>query len=259
MILIDSHCHLNMLAEKADLEMVIKRAMDNNVAYMQTICTNLEELPEILQIAEKYHNVFASVGVHPNDVKEAVTSEIIISLTQHPKIISIGETGLDYYRATDNKNEQSISFENHIHAASKTNLPIIVHTREAEQQTIDILTSKMKEALFPGLIHCFTASENLARKMLDIGLYISIAGIVTFKNTQNIQDVIRFIPLERLLIETDSPYLAPVPHRGKANQPAFVKYVAEKIADIKGISLEEVAKVTTQNFITLFSKAAITI
>jgi len=259
MILIDSHCHLNMVAEKEDLDVIVKRAIASDVAYMQTICTTLEELPEILHIAEKYDNIFASVGVHPNEVREVVSSEIIVSLTRHPKIIGIGETGLDYYYSTDNKDNQSLSFNNHIQAAQQTNLPIIVHTRDAEQDTIDILTNKMQESPFSGLIHCFTASENLAQKMLDIGLYISIAGIITFKNAQSLQDIIRFIPLERLLIETDSPFLSPVPMRGKSNEPAFVKYVAEKIAEIKGITLEEVAKVTSQNFTNLFSKTNLTI
>ncbi|OZG32535.1 DNA-binding protein [Rickettsia endosymbiont of Culicoides newsteadi] len=251
-ILIDSHCHLNMLKE--DLSAIISRAENNNVKYMQTICTTIEELPDILEIAVRYGNVFASCGVHPNEVKEIVSCETIMEYCNHPKIIGIGETGLDYYYQTSDKHQQISSFGQHIQASQSTGLPIIVHTREAEQDTIDILSSEMQNTAFHGLIHCFTASKHLAKKMLDLGMYISIAGIVTFKNATDLQDIVRYIPLDRLLIETDSPYLAPVPMRGKQNEPAFVKYVAEKIAEIKETNLETVANATTTNFISLFSK-----
>lgn len=286
-ILIDSHCHLNLLAEAENLDEIIKRAEGNNIKYLQTICTKLEELPDILQIAEQYQNVFASVGVHPcevinsvrqchsrkggnlekkqrsmdsclrrNDIEESTNklSDKLIALTSHPKIIGIGETGLDYYHTPYDKQQQKDSFVQHIYAASVTKLPIIVHTRDAEEDTIDILTSEMKNANFPGLIHCFTSSKDLAKKMLDIGLYISMSGIITFKNALELQEIVKYVPLERLLIETDSPYLAPVPMRGKQNEPAFVRYVAEKIAELKGITSAEVANTTTQNFMTLFAK-----
>jgi len=256
-MLIDSHCHLNLLSKDTDLDSVIKKSMENNVQYLQTICTKLEDLPSILEIAEKYENVFASVGVHPceiNENKHSTTASQIIELTNHPKIIGIGETGLDYYHQPFDKKLQKDSLLQHIEAAAATKLPLIVHTREAEENTIDILTSEMRNSPFPALIHCFTSSKNLAQKMLDIGLYISMSGIITFKNATDLQEIVKYVPLERLLIETDAPYLAPTPMRGKQNEPAFVKYVAEKIAELKNITSKEVANVTTDNFKTLFSK-----
>ncbi|WP_218460586.1 TatD family hydrolase [Rickettsia sp. TH2014] len=282
-MLIDSHCHLNLLTKDTDLDSIIQRALENNVQYMQTICTKIEELPIILEIAEKYENVFASVGAHPCEVNSSIShcealqvlwqsqevwtrsprqdyisprndAEVIIKLTKHPKIIGIGETGLDYYHQPYDKKLQQDSFVAHIHAASATNLPIIVHTREADEDTIDILTSEMRNTKFPGLIHCFISSKNLATKMLDIGLYISMSGIITFKNATDLQEIVKYVPLDRLLIETDSPYLAPTPMRGKQNEPAFVRYVAEKVAELKNITSKEVANITTRNFKTLFSK-----
>lgn len=254
-MLIDSHCHLNLLSESTDLDSVIKRALENNVQYMQTICTKLEDFPTILEMAEKYENVFASVGIHPCEVNNViVTDSEIITLTAQPKIIGIGETGLDYYHQPYDKKLQKDSLLQHIQAAATTGLPLIVHTREAEEDTIDILTSEMRNSSFPALIHCFTSSKNLARKMLEIGLYISMSGIITFKNATDLQEIVKYVPLDKLLIETDSPYLAPIPMRGKQNEPAFVRYVAEKVAELKNITSKEVANVTTYNFKTLFSK-----
>ncbi|AFC70883.1 deoxyribonuclease [Rickettsia australis str. Cutlack] len=239
------------------LDFVIQRALENNVQYMQTICTKLEDVPIVLAMAEKYENIFASIGVHPCEVNESsmlITDSEIIELTNHPKMIGIGETGLDYYHQPYDKKLQKDSFVAHIHAASSTRLPVIVHTRAADEDTIDILTSEMRNSKFPGLIHCFTSSKKLAEKMLDIGLYISMSGIITFKNATDLQEIVKYIPLDRLLIETDSPYLAPTPMRGKQNEPAFVRYVAEKVAEIKNITSKEVANVTTHNFKRLFSK-----
>ncbi|WP_375327530.1 TatD family hydrolase [Candidatus Tisiphia endosymbiont of Nemotelus uliginosus] len=252
-MLVDSHCHLNML--KNNLSTILSNAQNSGVKYMQTICTTIEELPDIISIVEKYGNIFASCGVHPNEVKEITPYDTIINYSNHPKIIGIGETGLDYYYHTVDKTKQISSLVEHIKAASCAQLPIIIHTREAEGDSEDILSCEMKNAPFPGLIHCFTASKYFAKKMLDLGMYISIAGIVTFKNAQDLQEIVRYIPLDRLLIETDSPYLAPSPMRGQPNEPAFVKYVAEKIAELKGISLQEVASITTGNFASLFTKA----
>jgi TatD DNase family protein len=254
-MLIDSHCHLDMLEEKESLDEVVKRALLNNVKFMQTICTRLDKLPEIIKIAEKYDNVFASVGLHPNEVEEITLSKDLIELASHPKIIGFGETGLDYYYSISKKDIQIASLIEHIVAAQQAKLPIIIHTRDADEDTIDILTKEMANSHYTGLIHCFTSSKHLAQKMLDIGIYISVSGIITFKNADSLREIIKFIPLDRLLIETDSPYLAPVPFRGKQNEPAFVKYVADEIAVIKGISGEEVAKVTSENFFHLFSKA----
>lgn len=255
-MLIDSHCHLTLLKD-VKIDDIIKQAIDNNVQYMQTICTKLDDLHIVLKIAEKYENVFASVGIHPcevNEGKQLITTPQIIELTNHPKIIGIGETGLDYYHDPYDKKLQKVSLLHHIEAAATTQLPLIVHTREADDDTIDILTSAMRNNKFPGLIHCFTSSKNLAKKMLDIGLYISISGIITFKNATDLQEIVKYVPLDRLMIETDAPYLAPTPIRGKQNEPAFVRYVAEKAAELKSITAREVASVTTNNFKTLFSK-----
>lgn len=255
-ILVDSHCHLDMLAEKEDLALVIKRANDNGVKYMQTICTRLDNFANIIKIAEVYPNIFASVGVHPNEVKgQEFSYEQLSALADHQRIIGVGETGLDYYYETSEKLEQISSFHQHIKLSQEKNLPIIVHTRDAEEDTASILGSRIRENSFTGLIHCFTASKDFAKKMLDFGFYISVAGIVTFKNAELLKDVVRFVPLDKLLIETDSPYLAPVPMRGKQNEPAFVEYVAQCIAELKNLTIAEVASQTTNNFFTLFSKA----
>lgn len=255
MIFIDSHCHLDLLLEKNDLNEVIDRARKNEVKYIQTICTKLKEFPKILQIVEENEGIFASVGVHPNEIEEIVNHDILVELASHPKVIGIGETGLDYYYKTVTKKNQINSFIQHIITSQQIKLPVIIHTRDAEIDTVDILTAEMKNATFPALIHCFTSTTEFARQMLNIGLYISIAGIVTFKNAAELKEVVKFVPLDRLLIETDSPYLAPVPMRGKQNEPAFVKYVAEYIAELKSISVEQVASQTTANFFALFSKA----
>jgi TatD DNase family protein len=257
MILVDSHCHLNMLADYDSHDNIIKRALDSDVHYMQTICTKLEDFSLILAIAENYKNVFASVGIHPSEVTKVINAQGLIDLAKHNKVIGLGETGLDYHYNKDHAQQklQRQSFENHIEASCKINLPVIVHTREAEDDTFNIMSLYKKTYNFPALIHCFTASENFARKALDLGFYISVAGIITFKNAEELRSIVRFIPLDRLLIETDSPYLAPVPQRGRTNEPSYVRYVAQAIADLKGITIEECAKQTTQNFFTLFDKA----
>lgn len=256
MELVDSHCHLDMLAAQGvDLSEILERSRAAGVKYHQTICTSMDNFPEILKIAEGFEGVFASLGVHPNEVENIISPEELVNLSSSPKVIGLGETGLDYYREATDKNKQRRSFASHIEAAAVTSLPLIVHTREAEEDTIGILASEYKSKEFKGLIHCFTSSKNLARSMLDIGFYISISGIVTFKNAQNLREVVSFVPMDRLLIETDSPYLAPVPMRGKTNEPSYVRYVAEFIAELKNLKTEEAASVTTKNFFDLFSKA----
>ena len=224
---------------------------------MQTICTNLEEFPEILGIAEQYQNVFASVGIHPSNVTKLIEYKDLINLANHPKVIGLGETGLDYHYNKDKEQQklQRKSFEEHIKASCKNNLPVIIHTRDAEDDTFNIISDYKKSYDFPGLIHCFTSSESFAKKMLDLGVYISISGIVTFKNAVDLQSITKFIPLDKLLIETDSPYLAPIPKRGKTNEPSYVKYVAEFIAELKKISFEKCANQTTENFFNLFKAA----
>jgi TatD DNase family protein len=259
-MIIDSHCHLNMQEFAHDLETVIQNAKASGVEYMQTICTKLDDLEDIIAIATRFPNIFASVGVHPHEVDRAGDLDILTSrltyLSKHPKIIGIGETGLDYYYEHGSRSNQIKAFISHIHVTQETQLPIIVHTRSADSDTLEVLTSEMKAKAFPGLIHCFSSSEDLAMKCLDLGMYISISGMVTFKNADALRDIILKLPLDRLLVETDSPYLAPHPMRGKRSEPAFTYFVVEKIAEIKGIDKEEVALVTTGNFWRLFKKAA---
>jgi TatD DNase family protein len=246
-----------MLKDYDSTDNIIARADDANVKYLQTICTRLDHFENILSIAKKYENVFASVGVHPSEVEEVTPAKTLIDLAKDKKVIGLGETGLDYFYNKDAKhqNMQRESFGQHIIASQENNLPVIIHSRDAEDDMLNILKDGKNHKEFPGLIHCFTSSKEVAVKMLDLGMYISISGIVTFKNAVALQEAAKFIPLDRMLIETDSPYLAPVPKRGKTNEPSYTKYVAEFIADLKGISAEDVAGQTTDNFFKLFSKA----
>jgi TatD DNase family protein len=255
-MLVDSHCHLNMKEFCDDLPQVIAAARVAGVTIMQTICTRSSDFPEIIAIAEKYPEVYASFGIHPHEVEKEklLTVDEIVSNIKHHKVIGIGETGLDYYYEHSKRDIQQESFINHIHASAITNLPVIVHSREADEDTISIMSSEMKANPYPGLIHCFSSTRALAQSSLDIGLYISIAGILTFKNAENIRETMQYVPLDRILIETDAPYLAPIPMRGKRNEPAFVKHVAECLAQVKGLSVEEIGEITTANFRRLFTK-----
>ena len=259
MIIVDSHCHLDMLKDYDSMDNIVSRAKEAGVQYLQTICTKLDDFENILSIAKKYDNVFASVGIHPSEVKIVTPAKRLVELASHSKVIGLGETGLDYFYNKEDAHQQiqRKSFEQHIIASQENNLPIIVHTRDAESDTLNILKEHKKNQEFPGLIHCFTSSKEFATKMLDLGMYISISGIVTFKNATDLQEAATFIPLDRMLIETDSPYLAPTPKRGKTNEPSYTKYVAEFVAQLKGVGVEEIAKQTTDNFFNLFSKAKI--
>jgi TatD DNase family protein len=239
---------------KDDLDRVIDNAKKNGVKYLHTICTKMSDYPDILGIIEKYENIYGSFGIHPHEANDYIdlTVDDIIKYASHEKIISIGETGLDYYYEYSNRENQKISFKKHIKASRQTKLPIIIHTREADDDTISIIESEMANGEFSGLIHCFTSSEKLATKVLDLGLYISISGIITFKNAVDLQQIVKWLPLDRIIIETDAPYLAPIPFRGKRNEPAFVKHVADFIAHLKNLEPEEVYKATTENFMRLF-------
>ena len=256
-LLVDSHCHLDFPEFAAELPEIIARAQENGVGVMQTICTHITKFPQVLAVAERFPNVYASVGIHPHQVEEEpkVSAEEIIRLSQHPKVIGIGETGLDYYYEHSPRELQKISFRTHIEASRKTGLPLIVHTRNADDDTINILCSEYEKATFPGLIHCFSSSRQVAEKSIEIGFYISLSGILTFKKAEELREVVRDLPLDRLIVETDSPFLAPLPHRGKRCEPAFTRHTAECLAQIKGISVEEVARITTENFFRLFTKA----
>jgi TatD DNase family protein len=268
-MLVDSHCHLNFPDFKDDLDAVIARARDAGVTVMQTICTGMEEFDEVHGIAQKYEGVYCSVGVHPNESDKAPvipTVEDLLEKTKLPKVIGIGETGLDYHylknAKSDDKNTkntikiQKDSFKIHIDAARKSGLPVIVHSRDADEATVDMLTEEMRAGKFKGLIHCFTGTKYLADKAVELGLYISLSGIITFKNAQSIRDALQDVPLDRLLVETDAPYLAPNPHRGKRNEPSFTIYTNKILSEVKKISEEECARVTTENFYRLFDKVS---
>jgi len=256
-MLVDSHCHLDFPDFAPDLDSVMARARNAGVGAMVTICTRLSRFDEIRAIAEARDNVWCSVGVHPHEAAEEgvdVPSRLL-ELARHDKVIGFGETGLDYYYEHSPRQAQQTSFRAHIAAAREAGLPLIVHTRDADADTAAILTEEHARGQFSGLIHCFSSSREFAEKMLEIGFLISISGIVTFKKAEALRETVRALPLERLLVETDAPYLAPAPHRGKRNEPAYVAKTAACVAEIKGLTPEDLARCTTENFFRLFAKA----
>jgi TatD DNase family protein len=252
---IDSHCHINFPDLAGKLPEVFDLMAQNQVNYALCISVELERFPEIRALAEKHPNVFASVGVHPDheDCTEPTVEELV-ALADHPKVVAIGETGLDYFRLTGDLEWQRERFRTHIRAARATRKPLVIHTRSAAEDTLRIMHEEQAGEA-GGVMHCFTESLAVAEAAIDQGFYISFSGIVTFKNATALREVAAAIPLERMLIETDSPYLAPVPHRGKTNQPGFVRYVAEEIARVRGMTAEAVGEATSQNFFRLFSAA----
>ncbi len=256
-MLIDSHCHLDFPELASDESGVLARARAAGVAGMLTIGTRLDRFAGVRAIAERHANIWCSVGVHPHEAKEEGqrTPDRLVEATRHPKVIGIGETGLDFYYEHSPRAEQAESFRAHIAAARQTGLPLIVHTRDADAETGDILEEEFAQGAYGGLIHCFSSGRRVAERALALGLYVSISGIVTFKAASDLRDIVRDIPLDRLLVETDAPYLAPVPRRGKTNEPAFVAHTAAKVAELKGISPAELAAATTDNFFRLFAKA----
>lgn len=266
-MLIDSHCHLNLLdflglhGGYKDLNQVLDTCNQNNIEHLLCVAIDLKHFPDILSIANKHENISISAGVHPNE-DEIIPGDYDIStdklhdnlLTQalNKKVVAIGETGLDFYRSEDSKDVQIHRFITHIDIAHKLNKPLIIHTRNAAADTIEVL-KKHAAGKINGVMHCFTESWEVAKQALDLGFYISISGIVTFKNAIQVQEVASKVPLDRLLIETDAPYLAPMPHRGKANYPHYVQYVAMKIAELRGVEFLKIAKQTTDNFYELFN------
>jgi len=256
-MLIDSHCHLDFPELAGDEAGVLARARTVGVGGMLTIGTRLDQFERVRAIAERHDNVWCSVGVHPHEAKEEGqrTPDRLVEATRHSKVIGIGETGLDFYYEHSPRAEQAESFRAHIAAARQTGLPLIVHTRDADAATSEILESEFAMGAFPGLIHCFSSGAEVARRALALGFYISISGIVTFKAAESLRAIVRDIPLDRLLVETDSPYLAPVPKRGKTNEPAFVAHTAAKVAELKGIGIATLEAATTDNFFRLFGKA----
>lgn len=256
-LLVDSHCHLNYPDFAEDFDEVLRRAKDNGVQFMQTICTKVAEFDQVRSIAEAHDFIFCSVGVHPHEVESEpdVTVEQLIEYTKHPKVIGLGETGLDYYYEHSPRVLQQESFLRHIRASQETGVPLIIHTRDADEDTVEILETEMEKKPFKGLIHCFSSSSYLADKALELGFYISLSGILTFKGAGEVREAVKSVPLERLLVETDAPYLAPVPKRGKRNEPAFTRYTAEYLAELRQVPYKQVADVTTANFFDLFGKA----
>jgi TatD DNase family protein len=254
-MLVDSHCHLNFPELVNNMDAIRQAMNDNQVGYALCISVNLREFPEVLAVAEAHSNFFASVGVHPDYEDEPLlTVDDLFELAKHPKIVAIGETGLDYFRLTGDLEWQRERFRTHIRAAIKTQKPLVIHTRSAAEDTLRIMREENAQ-LVGGVMHCFTESLDVALQAIDLGFYISFSGIVTFKNAQQLKEVAKHIPLEKILVETDSPYLAPVPFRGKTNQPAYVKYVAEEVARLRGIAYEELAAASTDNFFNLFQQA----
>jgi TatD DNase family protein len=250
--LVDSHCHLDFPELSADLPSVLSNMMEQGVGYALCVSVTLEHFPRVLALAEGYSNLFASVGVHPDHQDgEEPTVRRLAEMADHPKVIAIGETGLDYYRVTGDLEWQRERFRTHIRAARQTRKPLIIHMREAAADTLRILREEGAEQA-GGVMHCFTENWGVAQAALDLGFCISFSGIVTFKNAIALKEVARAVPLDRLLVETDAPYLAPVPQRGKLNQPAYVRHVAEEVARLRGITLDFVADATTHNFSKLF-------
>jgi TatD DNase family protein len=257
MSLVDSHCHLDFPDFAAEREAVIARARAAGVATMVTICTKISEFPAVRAIAESDPAIWCTVGIHPHEAaaEPDIDAARLVELTRHPKVIGIGECGLDYHYDYAPRDRQQAVFRTHARAAIAAGVPLVVHTREADDDTARLLKEESRAGGLAGVLHCFTSGKALALEALDLGFYVSFSGIVTFKNAEDLRDVVRAVPLDRMLVETDAPFLAPVPKRGKRNEPAFVAHTAAFIAGLKGISAEALAAATTENFHRLFTKA----
>lgn len=257
-MLIDSHCHLEYEGLVEQRDEVLSRAREAGIRGFLNISTRQSEWDAVVGTAEREPDVWASIGIHPHeaDGHADLGEGALLEAAAHPKVIGLGETGLDYYYDKSDRAVQQALFRTHIAVARKTGLPVIIHTRDAEDDTARILAEEMEKGAFPALIHCFTASAEFGRKVLDLGLYISLSGIVTFKNAKDLQAVAEHVPEERLLVETDSPFLAPVPHRGRVCEPAFTADTARYVAGLRGVTVEHLAETTTRNFFRLFAKAA---
>ncbi len=255
--MIDSHCHLGFDELKVPAETIIHEAALAGVTGILTVACHEEQLPDLIDIIEKYPTVWGAFGLHPEEAdKQSISTDQLIRITKHPKIIGIGETGIDLYYNPDTLAEQKANFEKHIAACIETGLPLIVHARNADHEIIDMVSAFKNELTGRGVIHCFSSSWELAKNALDWGFCISASGIMTFKKSNELREMFQKIPLDRLLIETDAPYLAPEPHRGKMNTPAFVPFVLQKLAELKNVSVTDLDQITTQNFYQLYKKAA---
>jgi TatD DNase family protein len=255
-VLVDSHCHLDFPDFASEVDDVVARARDAGVGLMVTISTKVSEFDRVRAIAERFENVYCTVGIHPHEAasEPEIDTATLVRLATHPKVVGIGETGLDYYYEHSPREAQMRNFRAHIAAARETGLPLVVHTREADDDTAAVLAEEMGKGAFPGLLHCFTSSAGLAAEALRHGFYISLSGIVTFKSAASLQETVRNIPLNRLLVETDAPYLAPIPKRGKRNEPSFVVHTAAKVAELQGVGTEVLAQATSENFLRLFTR-----
>ena len=255
--IVDSHCHLDFKDFQDDLDLVIKKAYDSNVKHMLSISVNLEDFNNVYKVANSYDNIYCTTGIHPNNVPENKNNELLfekLSLNLNKKkVIGVGETGLDFYRNEENRINQIEYFNTHLEVSGLFNYPTIVHTRNAEKDTINCIEKAVKKHSTKGLIHCFTSTMELAKKVLDEGFYISFSGIITFKKVDDLIEVVKYVPLDRILVETDAPFLAPMPFRGKRNEPSFVTHTLKKIAEIKKKKVEDMAQITTNNFFNLFS------
>lgn len=255
-MLVDSHCHLDFADFEEERDAIVQRALDHGIKRLVTIGTRVRRFGTILAIAERYDSVYASVGTHPNNAHEEldVTADELIRVAEHPKVVAIGEAGLDYHYDYAPPQAQAQGLRTHIQAARVTELPLVIHARNADEDMISILREESGKGAFPFILHCFSSGAELARVGVDLGGYVSFSGILTFKNSPEIRDIARNVPRNRLLVETDAPYLAPVPHRGKRNEPSFVRHTAAVLADTIGVSEEEIARLTTDNVFRLFTK-----
>ena len=256
-MLVDHHCHLDFPDFAPELDQVVARAREAGVGTMVTISTRIREFDKVLAVAERFDDVYCSVGTHPHNAHEEldIPLEKLVELTRHPKVVAVGEAGLDYYYKHSTPEAQAEGFRRHIAAARETGLPLEIHTRDADDDTIAILEDEHAKGAFPAVLHCFTGGRNLAMRALDLGLYVSFSGVITFKKNDALREIARDVPLDRLLVETDAPFLAPDPFRGKRNEPSYVVRTAATLAKVKGISDEELARATTDNFFRLYKKA----
>lgn len=254
-MLIDSHCHLDFPHLSDQLDDVLARAKNAGVETLLTICTRVRKFEQVLAIAEANDNIFCSVGTHPHNADEErdIALQEIVTLAQHPKVVAIGEAGLDYHYDNAPRDDQEKGFRTHIAAARETGLPLVIHTRDADEDTARILSEEMDKGAFTAVLHCFTAGADLARKGVELGLHVSFSGVLTFKKSDELREIAASLPLDRVLVETDAPYLSPEPKRGAKNEPANVVYTAAKLAEAMGVSNEEIARATTDNFYRLFS------
>lgn len=256
-MLVDHHCHLDFPEFADQLDDIVSRARDNAVGTMVTISTHIRRFERLQAIVERYDNIFCSVGTHPHnaDDEKDVPLDELLTLTKHPKVVAVGEAGLDYHYKNSTPENQAAGFRRHITAARQTGLPLEIHTREADEDTLAILREEHAKGAFPAVLHCFTGGRELAMHAVDMGLYVSFSGVLTFKKADALRDIARDVPLDRLLVETDAPFLAPVPYRGKTNEPSYVVHTAAVLAEVKGITPDELATATTNNFFRFYSKA----